>query len=272
MPAFSDINALKISLKAANLDRFVEPIIATTKPCLQFRRDQELFGTDNLTTSRIGGLPCLPPTFEWPTRPAFVNAQELAEESDRALEITLNSMSKEVWNETLNSMKEYLPAENIEAMEFPYTPDLIAAIRRESDSKRKSYFEPMPLSFVCQLNLSDLATHDGFDEVLPTEGFLFFFQDVTSDLPSGQVVYLNSGLDQLEARPIPRKLIDFAAKQSFVQTPLEEASRCEVLHARSMISVPSHWNREKYGPELIDWLIEGAHELHQEAGSETSAH
>lgn len=255
MPSFSNMTELKASLVKAGLGDKADRVIETATPCLRFLRIQEPDDTERLLRSRIGGNPSLPKDFNWPMRPAFEDAAERAAQLDSTHQSTIETMTPEFWQQTIDQMREFVSEDDLASMVCPYTPEMIDGIRKAHEAVRASLFKPMPLSFIAQINLWELSNREGFEPELPKSGMLLFFHDISTNEDEGGVaIYLENDLDQFEARSIPPELIEFHKAHFQSGDEIDNCDKCEVLHPHVAISVPNHWNRSSYGTDMMDWF------------------
>lgn len=73
MAAFLNKQDICRALADQDLSQFEDRILATVKPAIDFVRRQKEDKDLPAGTSKMGGLPDLPPGFRWPMRPAFAN-------------------------------------------------------------------------------------------------------------------------------------------------------------------------------------------------------
>lgn len=258
MPSFANPEALAASLSAAGLEALTERIAATCKPCLRFRRVQVPEDDDTVLASRVGGLPALPADMAWPMRPALPDAAAQAQALETSHAFTMDQMSVEGWAKSLEAMKSFLPQDDLDAMAYPYSPQMIADVEAAYEAERAALFVPMPLAFIAQINLGALSQSAGFDPALPPSGLMLFFEDVTQYGHPGQIVYLPD-LDGLTARPIPEALSQYARAQQGVQPCRAQAQMCERLEPVTALSVPCHWISQS--DAVQDWFCDAAHVL-----------
>lgn len=109
------------------------------------------------------------------------------------------------------------------------------------------YAANKPLSFICQINLSDIP--QTFNSLLPKEGILFFFHDVYSmfdgyDLPKdGWKVLYHPTTHDLERLPFPKDLDEYF---HFLSATVTFEAEENLPHPFSNRLNPLHLSEEEY--------------------------
>lgn len=199
-----------------------------------------------LGAAKVGGLPDLPKGTEWPVRPAYDNAGELAEQftadaanfyadagmvppwmpqaEGKAFAEERKRANEEAMAAALKIMKE----QGAEVNETDLAgmgglpPDAAAKAAVEQRLLAENVVKPFPLPFVAQVDLAAMAREPGFDKSLPTTGRLLFFYDMpvlpASYEPRGKagwkLVYDDTPRADLERKPLPKELADFPGAAS----------------------------------------------------------
>jgi len=222
MPIFRNKQDLRQSIADAGLAALSDRIVATAKPAIMFVRQQQ--ADDGLPpgTSKIGGLPDLPPGFGWPERAARGDAPAW----ERSVRETQGAQL---------DMRDYGVADEVagqqEARQAAYARLLI-----------ESFPRPFPLAFRAQLDLEALSVEPGFDPDLPTRGFLYVFEDATGS-GGGEdtcLFWSDCAAGALTRHAMPPDLVALSEAHAYGE-PWEGLVHAEVLHPVSALSIPYHW-------------------------------
>lgn len=222
MPVFQNEHDLRRSIADAGVDSLSDRIVATAKPALIFVRQQQ--ADDGLPpgTSKIGGLPDLPPGFTWPERAARGDAAAW----ERSVRETQGAQL---------DMRDYGVADEVagqqEAQQAAYSRLLI-----------DSFYRPFPLAFRAQLDLGRLSAEPGFDPDLPQWGLLYVFEDATGS-GGGEdtcLFWSDGAAEALTRHAMPSELVALSEAHPYGES-WESLVHAEVLHPVSALSIPYHW-------------------------------
>jgi Domain of unknown function (DUF1963) len=248
--AFKTMDDLATSIRAAGLGLYEKRMLETARPCLCFLRHQELDAQLLPGTSKIGGIPDLPPGFTWPSRPPLPDPERAAD------------ATRKIGAGVRDMMAKYV--DNPEPwMGKPPTQATLEAITAKFDAQARVYFDPFPLAFFAQLNLAQLSREAGFDPDMPKTGLLSIFMDATSGghFPFPRVFWHDGSAGDLVRTPPPARLIEHCdrANASGEDDWWASKSKAEVLYPASAFVVPDHWKRvvsftSRDGKAIWDWF------------------
>jgi uncharacterized protein YwqG len=145
-----ELSLSKISLPPGVIERLVEQ----SRPALAW--DLTLDASVRLGASKMGGLPDLPVQQGWPIRPPYPDADRRIRDYNWRIERT---------REDASDPKSWIKPEDAE--------DFCADYQRHIEAVQQTF----PLSFLLQIDLSEVAGMVGFDPLLPDYGRLLFFYD-----------------------------------------------------------------------------------------------
>lgn len=132
-------------------------IISWARPAIQLlTQDGASEDAMPLGVGKIGGLPDLPVDFDWPRRPAYVNAPQMAQQHRAAATRYLEDSAR---------VRSWL------------TPDMGRRFHDEAMARAEAVARDFPLAFLAQIDLAALAREPGFDRSFPDSGRLLLFYD-----------------------------------------------------------------------------------------------
>jgi uncharacterized protein YwqG len=266
MSTFRTEQDLRHALSEARLDSLADRIVATMRPAIQFVRRQQPDDALPPGTSKIGGLPDLPPGFAWPHRRSPVDAdtqiRALREQRIRDRERSASSRSQRPSDDILALLSEHERDAWLRSIEANRPdPDKLTAIHAQEDRYDDLMVVALgcefPLAFLAQINLGALSNESGFDRDFPRRGVFSLFEDLTARDGDGsfQLHWFDVTTETLERRAPPATLIELSdARQP--DFPWHEQTMAEVLQPHSTLVVPFHWI-EAVGPErdaVFDFL------------------
>jgi hypothetical protein len=245
--AFRTEDDLRRALNCAGLAAFADVIVATCRPALIFVRRQRLDDALPGGTSKMFGLPDLPPGVPWPHRPpvrdAAARARKLREERIRS-RVRLREAE---WESEWGAKKDHCV-------------ELTVA----------SFDRNFPLAFLAQLDLEALSREPGFDADLPRHGILSLFEDLTMDDHTGSihVYWFDVPAAALARRAPPPELVTLSDARDY--PPWAEQTMAEVLEPHSTLTVPFHWLSAAgaHWSEMYDFLHDSSLE-HTPAAEES---
>lgn len=275
MPLFANRDALRGSLHTADLDDLADAIVASSLDCISFIRAQAPIAETVPGASRMGGPPAMPAGFEWPVRPPMPDAKERAAEMDRSFEITLKAFSGDPFDGMSQDLLDMMGAEAVAearaAMANMDTGPMVA----EHELQKEVLFTPMPLAFVGQVNLDELADLPALDPLLPRTGLLSFFMDASVWDGGTRMVHVTEPANQLELQPAPEALATYHDRRWPDLGPFAGLEKCELLMAHAAVSVPYSWSDERvsgtHADAINEWQWEGEGQFALETTSETVA-
>jgi Domain of unknown function (DUF1963) len=258
---FKSLDDLARSLRAAGLHNDVDRIVATARPCICLIRRPEPDDALAIGTSKMGGIPDLPPGFAWPARPPHPQAAK------HAAAIKKNGAEMRAW------LADWGRGPNDLNMPIQ-SPAELDKVTRQHNERAAVLFDPFPLAFLAQLNLAQLASEPGLDPDFPRSGLLSLFVDVTSDgqFPFPRVFWHDVDRARLERRSPPASLIAHCDSANNTDEGMLWANTtdAEVLYPASAFAVPDHWKRivslsSTEGKALWSWFEEPKHAFFMEA-------
>lgn len=253
MPLFRDEAQLRAMMAEAGLGGQVEAVVATALPALAMLRQRVPDGPEHLLASRLGGLPALPPGVAWPVRGPLPDAAERGRLMDEALEL-----QEQVWrNPPLFFLPDGAGAEGDAAVDQKeaqsrMVEDVVAGMRAVHAIKRPALFRPMPLGFVGQINLAQMAAAGPLPPEFPDHGLLSVFYD-TSTWRGAVRVFHHAETERLERRDVPEALIRFWDATE-TGRPWAGMTDCAVLSGSPCVSIPEHWALPSRGNALAEWI------------------
>ncbi len=254
---FADQDALAGSLRAAGLGMLSAEVARSTRPAIYFQRQTVRDTVAAIGASKIGGLPDLPRGFTWPVRPPLANAQRNANHF-REIKASVADMYERLKTEPWH-------AESVAKGERePITDKQFNELDLEYETKENALFEPFPLAFVAQLDLSRLSLEAGFEPALPDTGFLTIFEDATcgEPLPVPRVFWHDCGAADLVRTDVPPNLVAYSdALSELPSLPWSQRTNCGLLVPHSVLSVPHHWKSayarsSKRWDMMWEWFME----------------
>lgn len=273
MTLFANRDALRNSLKQADLGAVADAIVDTSLDCVAFIRAQTPLTDVAVDTGRIGGSPALPAGMQWPERPPLPDAKHRAAEMDRSFEATLKAFSGDPFADMPQDMLDTMGEEAVAAVRESMANIDTGPMEAENELQKEVLFQPMPLAFAGQVNLNALADMPGLDPMLPRTGLLSFFMDASVWDGGAQMFHHAEPIDELQLRAAPEPLTAYHDRRWPDLGPFADLPYCEVLMPHAAVSVPYSWGDERVGgadgSAISEWQWESEGQFAPETTSET---
>jgi hypothetical protein len=232
MIAFRTEDDLRRALDTVGLSALADDVVATSRPGLIFVRRQRQDDALPVGTSKIFGLPDLPPGIAWPHR------QPLLDCAARARKLRERRTRERKFYASLGWANA----------------DRNAAEDHYDELRIASFDRSFPLAPVAQFDLEALSCEQGFDADLPRHGILSLFEDLTVG-NSIHVYWFDMPAAALERRTPPGELVALSDTRQ-PDDPWAGQTKAEVLEPHSTLTVPFHWADAagSHRSEMLDFL------------------